>query len=73
MPYRLKKFIGMIILVTLVIVYAMAATVVATSQLAESAWYVHLAFFGFSGILWVVPAMFVISWMERKPKSAEAD
>lgn len=74
MPVRLKKFIGMIILVALVIIYAMVAITVATYRLAESEWYVHLAFFALSGVAWVVPAMFIISWMERKPKQkADAD
>ena len=44
----------------------------ATYRLAESAWYVHLLYFLFTGILWVVPAMFVIRWMERPPKNKQA-
>ncbi len=68
MPPRLKKFIGMLILLALVIVYALVATTIATYRLAESPWYIHLAFFALTGLLWVVPAMFLISWMERKPK-----
>lgn len=72
MPPRLKRFIGMLVLVTLVILYALVATTVATYRLAESPWYVHLAFFAFSGLLWVLPAMAVISWMERKPKDRDA-
>ena len=68
MPYRLKKFIGMLILLALVVLYALVATTVASYRLAESAWYVHLAFFAISGIAWVLPAMGVISWMERRPK-----
>jgi len=71
-PHRLKKFIGMLILVALVVLYALIATTVATYRLAESPWYVHLGFFGFSGVLWVVPAMFVISWMERRPTKSTA-
>jgi hypothetical protein len=70
MPPRLKKFIGMLILIALVVVYALIATTVATYRLAESPWYIHLAFFAISGVLWVLPAMAVISWMERKPKKA---
>lgn len=73
MPYRLKKFIGMVVLVALVIVYALVATTIATYRLADSAWYVHLAFFGFSGLLWIVPAMFIIWWMEQRPKDKHAD
>ena len=65
---RLKRFIGMLILLALVILYALIATTIATYRLADSPWYIHLAFFAFSGLLWVLPAMAVISWMERKPK-----
>jgi small-conductance mechanosensitive channel len=45
MPPRLKRFIGMLILVALVVLYALIATTVATYRLAESPWYIHLAFF----------------------------
>jgi len=72
MPPRLKRFIGMLILLALVIFYALIATTVATYRLAGSPWYVHLAFFALSGLVWVLPAMAVISWMERKPKDRDA-
>lgn len=68
MPYRLRKFIGMVVLVSLVVIYALVATTIASYRLAESPWYVHLAFFAFTGVLWVLPAMFIISWMEKQPK-----
>jgi uncharacterized protein DUF2842 len=67
MPVRLKKFIGMFLIVILVIVYALMATTIATYRLAESAWYVHFLYFLVTGVLWVVPAMFLIRWMERPP------
>jgi hypothetical protein len=63
MPVRLKKFIGMLLLLTLVIVYAILAVAFASAQLAESHWLVHLAYFAISGILWVAPAMVIIKWM----------
>ncbi len=69
MPPRLKRFIGMLILVALAIVYALVTVTVASYRLAESPWYVHLAFFALAGLLWVLPAMAVISWSERKPKA----
>lgn len=71
MPMRLKSFIGMILLVLMVVIYALVATTVATYRLADSAWYVHLAFFGLSGLLWVIPAMAVISWMLKPKKDDE--
>lgn len=68
MPVRIKKLVGMIILITLVVVYAVFATAFATLYLGESSGWVHLAYFLFTGILWVVPAMFVIKWMESAPR-----
>lgn len=67
MPVRLKKLIGTILLVLLVIVYAIIATIVAVAQLAESGPLVHLAYFLFTGFLWVLPAMLLIKWMNTPP------
>lgn len=72
MPVRLKKLIGTIILVMLVTVYALIATVVAVAQLAESGPLIHLAYFLFTGLLWVLPAMLVIKWMVRPPKQSRS-
>jgi Protein of unknown function (DUF2842) len=69
MPVRLKKLIGTIVLVALVIVYALAATTIAAGRLAESGPVVHFFFFLVSGLLWVLPAMAIIKWMVREPKS----
>ena len=68
MPVRLKKLIGTILLVALVIVYALAATTIAAGRLAESGPVVHFFFFLVSGLLWVLPAMGIIKWMVREPK-----
>ena len=73
MPRSLRSFIGMVLLIVLVIVYALVAVTVATYRLAESPWYVHLAFFGFSGLLWVLPGMAIVSWMVGKPKRGTTD
>jgi RsiW-degrading membrane proteinase PrsW (M82 family) len=70
MPVRLKKLIGVVLIVALVVLYALVATTVATYRLADSPWWVHLLYFMFSGVLWVVPAMFIIRWMERPPRTA---
>jgi hypothetical protein len=69
MPIRLKKFIGMILLVALVIVYAIAATAFAVAQLAEASTAMRLLFFFFSGLLWVLPAMGIIKWMMGPPQN----
>ena len=71
MPVRLKKLIGTVLIVLLVIVYALLATTIATYRLAESPWYVHFLYFLLSGVLWIVPAMFIIRWMAGPVKSKD--
>ena len=68
MPVRLKKLLGAFLLVLLVIVYAIVATLVAVAQLSQSGPLVHLAFFFFSGLLWILPAMAIIKWMMIAPE-----
>ena len=65
MPVRLRKLIGMIALVTLVIVYALVAMAIAANHLVDSSTLVQLLFFGVSGLFWIVPAMFIIKWMVK--------
>jgi len=67
LPVRLKKLVGTVLLVALVIVYALIATTVAVHRLGQSGPVVHLAFFFFSGILWVLPAMAIIRWLLLSP------
>lgn len=68
MPIRVKKLIGTILLVLLVVVYAVIATIVAMAQFAESGPLVHLAYFFFTGLLWVLPAMVIVKWMLTPPR-----
>lgn len=63
MPASLRKLVGMVALVALVIVYALAATAIATARLAEAPGWVHLVYFLGTGVLWVLPAMGIVSWM----------
>jgi hypothetical protein len=67
MPVRLKKLIGTVLLIVLVLVYALVATAVAVAQLSQSGPLAHLAFFFLTGLLWVLPAMAIIKWMMIGP------
>lgn len=71
MPPRLRKFIGMIALVALITVYALVTTAIAVAQLADKGPLVHLAFYFVTGLLWVLPAMVLVKWMEGKPARRE--
>lgn len=67
MPVRLKKLLGVVILLVLVVVYAVFATAFASLHLADAPGIVHLLYFLVTGLLWIVPAMWLIRWMEREP------
>ena len=67
MPDTLRKIIGTILLVVLVLVYALVAVTIASATLGTSPWYIHLLYFFLTGFLWVLPAMLIITWMHRPP------
>ncbi|MBX4869680.1 MULTISPECIES: DUF2842 domain-containing protein [Rhizobium] len=63
MPVRLRKFIGTILIIVLVLVYALVANTVAVATLGNVPWWGHLLYFLLTGLLWVLPAMLIIKWM----------
>lgn len=65
---RIKKLIAAVVLVLLVAFYAIISTAIAVAQLGESGPLVHLAYYFFTGILWIIPAMFLIRWAETNPR-----
>ncbi len=60
---RLRSFVGTILIIVLVVVYAIVATAVASALLGQSPWWMHLAYFVLTGVLWILPAMLIIKWM----------
>ncbi|MCC0021350.1 MAG: DUF2842 domain-containing protein [Nitratireductor sp.] len=69
MPQTLRKLIGTVLLVALVVIYSLVATTIASAKLAESPWWVHTLYFFVTGILWIVPAMFLVSWMLKPDRN----
>ncbi|MCO5159512.1 MAG: DUF2842 domain-containing protein [Mesorhizobium sp.] len=69
MPVRVRKLIGTILLIALVVLYAWLATTIAVAQLAESGPVVHFTYFLLTGLLWILPAMGIIKWMVKQPKA----
>lgn len=63
MPLRLKKLIGTVLLVALIALYALIATIFAVAWLGRYGGLVHFAYFLFTGLLWVLPAMLIVKWM----------
>ena len=71
MPVRLKKLIGSVLIIVIAMTYALIATTIAAAKLADASGWVHLIYFLVTGLFWVVPAMFIITWMTRPPKGRQ--
>lgn len=67
----LRSFIGTILIIVIVSLYALLATTIATATLATAPWWAHLLYFLLTGLLWVVPAMLVIKWMAGSRKKQD--
>lgn len=65
MPVRLRKLLGAVALVALVIVYAFVAMVIAQLKLPEAPGWVQGTYYVVAGFLWIVPAGLIIRWMQR--------
>lgn len=66
MPRRLRKFVGTVVMLTFVIVYALLAmTLAQTPWLQQAGKLVQGIFYLVAGLGWVLPLMPLIRWMER--------
>jgi len=65
LPVRIRKLIGAVALVTLVIVWSLLAMALAQAIALRSSPVLEFAFYVFAGIGWVLPAMPLVAWMSR--------
>lgn len=65
MPPRLRKLIGTIALVAFVSTYALVAMTVAAAKLPGASGLTQLVFYAVAGLIWIVPAAALISWMSK--------
>jgi hypothetical protein len=59
----MRKIVGTILLLALIAIYAPVAVTIASAQLEDASQWTILAYFLVTGLLWLVPAMFLIRWM----------
>ena len=69
MPSRLRKFIGSILLLALVVFWSLLTMALAQSVLTDINGWVAALFYVVAGLGWVLPAMPLISWMARPDKA----
>lgn len=63
MPIRLRKFIGAILLLALVVVWALVAMALAQAPLIREHAVASVAYYVIAGLGWVLPAMPLVRWM----------
>ena len=65
MPVRLRKFIGAILLITLVVTWALVAMALAQSPAIKAHGVIEVIYYVVAGLAWVLPAMPLVRWMSR--------
>ena len=65
MPVRLRKLIGLILILIWVFVYAVVLMRIAVDILPEAHWSLKLAFYAIGGMSWIIPILPLIKWMQR--------
>ena len=70
MSIRVRKFIGTVALLTLVVLWGLLAMALAQSVLTNINGFVAALFYVVAGLGWVLPAMPLIAWMSRPDKAA---
>jgi len=65
MPLRLRKFIGAILLITLVVSWALVAMALAQAPAIKANGLIEVIYYVVAGLAWVPPAMPLVRWMSR--------
>lgn len=65
MPLRLRKFIGAILLITLVVTWALVAMALAQAPVIKANGVIEVIYYVVAGLAWVLPAMPLVRWMSR--------
>jgi len=65
MPVRLRKFIGAILLITLVITWTLVAMALAQAPAIKANGVIEVIYYVIAGLAWVLPAMPLVRWMSR--------
>ena len=65
MRQRARKFVGAIVMVLAMTVYAILATAIYINLLAGFDWWVLIIYFAVAGLGWFVPAAWIVRWMTR--------
>jgi Protein of unknown function (DUF2842) len=65
MPIRLRKLIGAVVLIALVVCWSLVAMALAQLPVIKASKFVEFVYYVVAGLGWVLPAMPLIRWMSR--------
>ena len=65
MTARTRKFVGTVVLLLFLAVYALVAMLVAVVLQVNAGKLVELVYYVVAGLLWVLPAGLLVRWMQR--------
>lgn len=66
MPPRLRKFVGGLLLLAFIAVYALAAALAGALWLDGAPKFIAAVYYGVAGFVWLVPAALLIWWMQAR-------
>lgn len=69
MPMRLRKFLGMIVLLFWMILYTLIAAALWT-RIPQIHVLFDLAYFMVAGVAWVIPVKYLLNWMQAPDEQA---
>ncbi|WP_349360489.1 DUF2842 domain-containing protein [Stappia sp.] len=70
MPLRLRKFVGMVVMVVFVIVYAFVAMVIGDLTMQDAGTGLQMLYFAIAGLAWTIPVGALMWWMDKPVREA---
>mgnify|MGYP005862878623 CR=1 FL=1 len=71
LPMRTRKLIGLVVLLAYMFIYAMLVMTIAVYRLPENG-VVEFVYFLAAGIIWAIPAKYLLRWMQMPDPGAPA-
>ncbi len=72
MTRRQRKFVGAIVMLVFVVVYALGMMALAEPMLAGASKLGQAVFYAVAGLAWAPPLMLLVSWMEKLDRPRDA-
>ena len=70
LPMRLRKLIGLFVLLLWIFVYTIFMVGLAMRILPEGGKFLQLGFYAVAGLAWILPVRFLFQWMSRPDDAA---